>query len=1592
MAGAIVSSEDLFGSSKTSSVISSEELFGTTEGQKSTKGRWYENIPFSTEAGEAGFAGPGDASGLSSQVAHKIGNLLDVPGQLMGVALEGPPLLPNKYRTSALERMGQIAKGAVGFGEMPYEDTSVPWAGLMLNPSKMLRNPAKVGARTVEEAKAASMEGRAVAAPSIPRQTPPAEAMPNAEMVNKIMARRGQDAEAISRRFGGEPVRVTVEPPGPKELSRITPNERGGTNAVQRRVMLGPEEEQLYPWQEPRAGEPQRIPLTEPEQPDYIPVRIVESTPPEELTRVTPKERAPNQGVAERSTFVGSEQRYPWEEPKRGEPIRIGLTEPEPEISPVKAAAEPVKPSRGYTDEEFRDYMRQLQEDKNRRMNDVRKQINFNGGRIETDKFTYIISKNVNPAEPEYPWRVTTFDKKGPMGHTVHKSLYGEGSHVYDTSAVEEVANNLPRREPDMSIWRNPAGSVQPPVKKQLSPSEIERLKKRGIEIKPTSVEPPAPAPIATSKPVSIPAQQPIERAKIPDTLDALIVNPQEPQQAASQFWNKVNALKTWDEKVDFMGNEAARYSTGRDFAEAIGEAGGKKAQAWIDIFGDEGGISTARQWWEQNHRFKRKAIYESDPQFVKEETIDALADNVERDIISIKDDLYEQGYTTEQVTAEIERIGKSLEAEKVPATLKNAQEEASQQLSNELFDTSKTFSLSGNQPGRQGIFTPPEVKGERLLEAERQNTDQLYDRLKNKAQSIFKNESGQINLEDVTKGARRVRDYVTIDTVPELTSVDAADSAVQHASARTSVPHLVNNLLSKVFPRAYKNPEVMSRTIDVLNKDNILGGYDEFLQRATKAGEEMDHKLAKRWNDAAEAIARKHDLQAYEAEVKAALVDPEISQNIQRWHDAVSPELDRLYNEVKAVDPTTYRGGRGRYFDTRINLLPKNREGSWLEAIGDETRPMPETSGASYRNPNAKRDPYDIAAKFTGEYSTDARAVLANVLGPRWNEATKIRFYNDLVKKGAARIAESGEATPQGFKRLPIKMPETNVMGHTRQVEKSLFVKENLVREIRDVLGTDQPLTQNAVGKVLTNIQLAQIADLVTHTKNIMTVVTKAQGAGDIWTDVVRKMPVFGTVDATKRIIQVTREVMADTPAIREEIAEMAKRGLVRPSFPLTGMQKITRGQQIIHEADTAARVIMNRFFDNLVERGLAESSEANRRMFVNQVGNYNKRLMGPLMRAASQSGLSPFIVAGRNFNRQGRWALTGNPGVKAASGNAAVKMRALNLLGTSALFTIPMMLNTLTTGAPGGRSGTPLGAWDLGTDEEDGRHKVVDLLQITGVRRGMRSIGIEAFVEGLRTGKDMNQIMGNALQDVGNAAIHPWMGPAPAFVAKTMTGRQLDMRGRMEAQKIPEGGGLQNLENFRAALESQNPLIYSLVKPAFSSIGLDQKPSEGYASEVGKTFLKSPYSAFGVRDMPKGTTAAEEMIHNINRREEGFRPEDAEYSKIKYKALDALRKNGGDWSSLSDDLKEQLRKLPESKLATIDKEAERTSMEIGFKRIRIDDALKIWKVATPEERELLADEMATKIDNHTKDMSDEDFDAFMKRLTEVVNKGEPK
>jgi len=836
---------------------------------------------------------------------------------------------------------------------------------------------------------------------------------------------------------------------------------------------------------------------------------------------------------------------------------------------------------------------------------------------------------------------------------------------------------------------------------------------------------------------------------------------------------------------------------------------------------------------------------------------------------------------------------------------------------------------------------------------------------------------------------------------IKELRKAGVEDEANQHAAARIYVPVHVDELLGQVFGET-KDIEKMRPTMDILVKDDIVGGYEDIVKqvndleaeraqaqaegRPTKAIENKIETLSKRGRDIEEA----HPIEQYKQEIDNA--SPEIQGNIERWKRHVVPDMDSLYNELKNVDPATEREGRGWKFGARLNLLSKTEEEK-MASYGDLDKPMPSTSVSNYRNPNVKRDKFMQKASFLGDYSTDPVAILTNSLASRWNEVTKIRFYKALEDKGVGKIVSAGEEAPAmiGGKevvRLPIKFPETDPKtGITRVVEQSLYVQKGLEDSVKKILDVDSRPQQNPLAKAFTGIQILGVADATAHLKNLQNITRNALGRDSAWADLTAKIPFLGQAQSVKEIADVAKEVSSKSQRTRDEKAYLAKIGALRPFYPAEGIQRFLGTHQLLHDVDTATRIILNRRYDELIKRYGAVDTESARRDFINQVGNYNRRLMGRWETLARDTGFSPFIVAGRAMNRYARKMITGDPGFQTDNVKGAIAARASQISGLAFATLIPAITNMFTTGTPFGRQGTPIGAIDFGPnyDTEDGKRRTFDVFALTGLRRGLRQFGIDSAIDGTRSGKDIRDIERDMANGFLTTKMHPWIGPAVGLGQETLTGKRFDLRTgysqRYEARKI-EGIG-QYAENFRIALKQLNPLLYGVagkgVEWAMKDVGGIPYPSEERSSkenigliskavgapqvvgEIEGALEKPVMGAVGYKESPS------EAIKLANSFGEAvqFTPEQDQRFTYRRQIRDALSK--GNVQSARDLYQQGFNDgiLTEADKKTIGRYIKYPDKAVQkFQMLKTaDEAVRVWRVATAKEQDAVADVVARKI-----------------------------
>jgi hypothetical protein len=719
-------------------------------------------------------------------------------------------------------------------------------------------------------------------------------------------------------------------------------------------------------------------------------------------------------------------------------------------------------------------------------------------------------------------------------------------------------------------------------------------------------------------------------------------------------------------------------------------------------------------------------------------------------------------------------------------------------------------------------------------------NGDKMPESLK-EAQELLK---VPVNIKELVRektssGIQRAFEYVKAvksllfeTNIGKLIKLGVEPEARTHATARQATFDMTRDFLAKFFPDDYRDHEKMAPYIDIINKNSILGGYDQLVkmredladrmemlkskkesieslnQRISGITEEdmkdpataQDFKAARariKWlkkstavssarelkalDDRIANVQAAHDLDAMDRELQEARKNPKNVATGERWNTYVVPEMDRLYNEMARRDPDEPQPARGRYpeLGKRVNLLPEEHAEEMANYL-DATKPMTDFSQASsYRNPDVKGDPFARIAKLTGKYSDDAGLVLTNAFAQRMHEVTKLRLYDALKRKSGAVEVEKGAAGPREINgkpvaALPIKVPETR-NGVTMKVEKNLYVPADSFAMIRRVLNTDMAVSQNPIARALTKIQLIQISDASSHLKNMHTrvavVLNESYAGKDLW----RKLPGLASADAIKQMYDLAKEVAEDTPEIRAEIASISKVGNLRSAYEHTGI--LGKVGAALYEVDLASRILLNRKYTELVKAKEAKDTPEARSKFIGQLGEYNRRLMGPLAAFLRDSGFAPFIVAGQNYNRAASRMVLGTPTFEPANGEVAVKTRINNVATLATGVASIALFNYLLTGQFGGRKGTPLGAIDTGEDTKDGKRKVIDVFNLMGIRRGLRAIGANAIIEGSRTGESFDEMTGKSFDDITATQAHPFLGPAMSAVASTLSGKRLDL-----------------------------------------------------------------------------------------------------------------------------------------------------------------------------------------------------------------------
>ena len=808
-----------------------------------------------------------------------------------------------------------------------------------------------------------------------------------------------------------------------------------------------------------------------------------------------------------------------------------------------------------------------------------------------------------------------------------------------------------------------------------------------------------------------------------------------------------------------------------------------------------------------------------------------------------------------------------------------------------------------------------------------------------------------------------------------------------------------------------------MDHTMEIIVKDNILGGWDAATSELRKNKNERDEleRLAderiapkgymrslaaldekiKALEESIEDIEKVHDIESYAKEVESAK-GTRIEDDIKRWKEKIHPVIDEYHKKIND-DVNSPKDQAGRVFGARINLLSASQEAR-LNDFHNSDKAPPAISIVNYRNPDVRAMREGKQPQYNKDFSLDAHSILVNSIAARVNDATKIDLYKDLIAKKAAVLTEVGGDAPnidgKPARKIEASFPmKSEISGKVVTKNRALWVKPEIYNELMQILDVNARPEGFKMLQNVTAVQVLGITDAVSHLKNLLGVVTTALGRDSAAKDIMNKIPFVGTANAIRSIRKISKEITLDGPEIRKELSDIARTSGLRPIYEqkgiLSGLSSFTH--ELLHNVDMAARIHMSRNYANLVKRGLAKDTPEAKIDFVNQIGEYNRRLMGRHEALLRDSGFSPFIVAGRAMNRFARRLVTGQAGFEAASAKANIEARAMQVSALAMAAMVPAMINLFTTGSMFGRAGTPVGAIDFGPnfDTSDGKKRTFDFFQMVGIRRGLRQLGVNAAIEGLKNGDSLKNIQQNALNDMFTTSMHPFIGPGASLLIEVATGKRLDLRAGFSdvftSRKV--GGAAQYVENFRTGLKQQNELLYQtgvgyIIEKGMEAGGIPRPVEQNemetirdsgipyipVASELGKIVYKAISNTVGAFGGKLNSSPALKLSAQLGSKQQYDPQQDLRY-KARKDILEAVQSGEGDKAlqiykkGISDGIltKADLKTL-KGKIKQPDLLLQRTA------RLKTaDEALSVFRVATAEEQDAIAMTVLKKIKGST-------------------------
>jgi hypothetical protein len=770
----------------------------------------------------------------------------------------------------------------------------------------------------------------------------------------------------------------------------------------------------------------------------------------------------------------------------------------------------------------------------------------------------------------------------------------------------------------------------------------------------------------------------------------------------------------------------------------------------------------------------------------------------------------------------------------------------------------------------------------------------------------------------------------------PTLTreSRQAGEAAATLISTREKITYSERYLTAKVLDGEKIGGEFDRKLGAVLVEDQLRGIRQKFVDAGN---EEAAGKVRT-------IIGAKDSPLATEADYQAALNDPKIQAALAAHRQFAEPIFEENYKLSAGIDPETPVPVRGRDTNSHVSL-----KAVFPEDAGVLTS-LP--GGGSIQNTLRKHSMLEREAKGTADqYELNYSSMVKNTLEKGTLPADQARFYNALVSAKLAVVGPPGER-PTIDNQPTVGVPLVKFGGKNEYI----YIRKDVANEARLALRIDRPdRPLETISKVFTGVSLLSGVEASSHLANHLAVLIKSPLEGVHLPTFIANIPgigkLAGILDAvgTRSVNILTKDLHT-----QQQLMELAEIGALKPEYfaeKPTVVQRLNPIRYVAKAVDhltTAARLALDDGYRMLAEKGVVEDTPTARRDYLNQVGQYHKEAQAGLVRVFRNTGLGPFATAGSTFYTQGVKAVLLDAGAKPTSVANAVKLRAYvasQLLGPLVQIAVA---NYIRTGQlqP---TGTPWGSLYLYTKDDD-RPVYFDFADFEGLKRGARAFGADAAIEQLRKGAEPHNVVDKSLRQAESAAISPFAGPLPTFASEALTG--YTPHGIYNIAGEAKKGESNQWNRLVTAATHANPTIGMQAEAAEHNLSA----GEAVASQFGKFAPR-------IGDVPR--TPAENKATELLRDAAAHAPQtqegEAKY-KAKMKVIDALRKKSPDAESMITKLVAD-GTLTRGEVVDLRKRGRMTYLEDAIDRLSVEDAVRVYRLANPAERERLEPDLHRKI-----------------------------